>query len=78
MEDDDWECEGGDEYVEVSVPTELVRRVISGLGDIMQEWERESRLKGEEFNAMIGTSAIHIAVQFMDRCMERMVGETIQ
>jgi hypothetical protein len=74
MERDDWE----DDYVEVSVPTELVRRVISGLSDIMMEWEHECRDKGEEFNAMIGTSAIHIAVQFIDRSMQRMAGETIQ
>ena len=76
MERDDWDedCE----FVEIAVPTELVRRIIEGLSDIMQEWEAEARDKGDEFNAMIGTSAIHIAVQFMDRCMQRMAGETVQ
>lgn len=76
MERDDWEDDC--DFVEISVPTELVKRIIEGLSDIMQEWEGEAREKGEEFNVMIGTSAIHIAVQFMDRCMQRMAGETVQ
>ena len=33
------------EYVEVSVPTELVRRLIDAITDVMQEWQEELCLR---------------------------------
>ena len=35
--------DGEDEYVEISVPTELVRRVVNAITTVMIEWEREQR-----------------------------------
>jgi hypothetical protein len=72
MESDDWE---GDGYVEVSVPTELIKRLINAISGVMQEWEKES--KGE-FTALIGNTAMHIAADFIDASMERVQGETMQ
>lgn len=76
MEPDNWEDD--DEFVEVTVPTELVRRVIAAISDVMMQWESECRDKNEEFNALIGTSAVHMAMRFIDTCMERMPEETVQ
>lgn len=67
-----------DEYVEVSVPTELVKRLINAISDVMQGWEREAISRGQEFNALIGNSAMHIATNFIDASMERIQGETMQ
>jgi hypothetical protein len=44
----------------------------------MREWEMEQREEGEEFNALIGNSAVHLAVRFIDDCMEKIPGETMQ
>ena len=63
MEGDDGE---DNEYVEVSVPTELVRRVVDAITDVMVEWEREKTDAGEDFDALIGNAAAHIAVDFLD------------
>lgn len=76
MERDDWEDAG--DFVEVSVPTELVKRVIEAISSVMREWEEEQREEGEEFNAMIGVMASHVAVKFIDSCFERIPGETMQ
>ena len=76
MERDDWEDDG--EFVEISVPTELVKRVVEAIGGVMMQWQVEQKEKGEEFNALIGASAVHIAMDFMDACMERLPNETIQ
>ena len=76
MERDDWEDDS--EFVEVSVPTELVKRVVEAIGGVMMQWQVEQKEKGEEFNALIGASAVHIAMDFMDACMERLPNETIQ
>jgi len=64
-----------DEYFEVSVPTELVKRLINAISDVMQKWEKES---DGEFTALIGNAAMHIATDFIDSNMEKMRGETIQ
>ncbi len=76
MERDDWE--DAEELVEVTVPTELVKRVVEAISNVMIEWEDEQRAIGVEFNALIGTSAVHMAMQFIDRCMERLPNETMQ
>ena len=76
MERDDWE--DNDEFVEVSVPTELVKRVVEAIGGVMMQWQLEQKEKGEEFNALIGASAVHLAMDFMDACMARLPNETIQ
>lgn len=76
MERDDWEDADG--FVEVSVPTELVKRVVNAISAVMREWEMEQREQGEEFNALIGNSAVHLAVRFIDDCMEKIPGETMQ
>lgn len=76
MERDDWEDDS--EFVEISVPTELVKRVVEAIGGVMMQWQVEQKEKGEEFNALIGASAVHIAMDFMDACMERLPNETIQ
>ena len=76
MERDDWE--DADELGEVTVPTELVKRVVEAISNVMIEWEDEQRAIGVEFNALIGTSAVHMAMQFIDRCMERLPNETMQ
>jgi len=75
MERDDWD---GDEFVEVAIPTELVKRVVNAISAVMREWELERREDGEEFNALIGRSAAHLAVRFIDDCMEKIPGETMQ
>ena len=76
MERDDWEDDS--EFVEISVPTELVKRVVEAIGGVMMQWQIEQKEKGEEFNALIGASAVHLAMDFMDACMERLPNETIQ
>lgn len=76
MERDDWA--DTEEFVEVSVPTELVKRVVEAIGSVMIQWQAEQKEKGEEFNALIGASAVHLAMDFMDACMARMPNETIQ
>ena len=64
-----------DEYFEVSVPTELVKRLINAISGVMQEWEKES---GGEFTALIGNAAMHMATDFIDASMEKIRGETVQ
>ena len=76
MERDDWE--DAEEFVEISVPTELVKRVVEAISNVMIDWEQEQRDAGIEFNALIGASAVHMAMQFIDRCMERLPNETMQ
>lgn len=76
MERDDWEDAG--EFVEVTVPTELIKRVVEAISEVMIKWEQEQRDAGQEFNALIGASAVHMAMQFIDNCMERMPNETMQ
>jgi hypothetical protein len=76
MERDDWEDAG--DYVEVSVPTELVKRVVSAISITMMDWEKEQRDKGEEFNALIGMSAVKLALDFIGESMENIHGETMQ
>ena len=66
------------EYVEVSVPTELVRRLIDAITDVMQEWQEEARDRGEVFTALVGNSAMHIATEFIDASIEKLYGETMQ
>jgi len=56
----------GNEYVEVSVPTQLVMRVVNAIIDVMVEWERERTEAGEDFDALIGNAAAHVAVDFLD------------
>lgn len=77
MERDDWEHED-DDYVEVSVPTELVKRVINGVSDVMKDWEEESRNRGDEFNLLIGMSAMRLAFDFIEKSMMQREGETMQ
>lgn len=77
MERDDWYGEDGD-YVEVSVPTELVKRVISGMSNIMQEWEGEASGRDEEFSALIGVAAMKIALDFIETSLSSLEGRTIQ
>lgn len=77
MERDDWECED-DDYVEISVPTELVKRVVNAVSDVMCEWEAEATRKGEDFNLLIGMSAIKLAFDFMDTSVQRLEKETMQ
>lgn len=77
MERDDWECEG-DDYVEISVPTELVKRVVNGVSDVMREWEAEATSRGEEFNLLIGMAAVKLAFDFMDTSVQRLEKETMQ
>lgn len=76
MERDNWE--DAEEFVEVTVPTELIKRVVEAISDVMVQWEQEQRDIGVEFNALIGASAVHMAMQFIDRCMERLPNETMQ
>ena len=76
MERDDWE--DASEYVEVSVPTELVKRVINGVSDIMKDWEVEATSQDQEFNALIGMAAMRIAFDFIETSMENMSTETMQ
>lgn len=76
MERDNWE--DAEEFVEVTVPTELIKRVVEAISDVMIQWEQEQRDVGVEFNALIGASAVHMAMQFIDRCMERLPNETMQ
>lgn len=76
MERYDWEDDG--DFVEISVPTELVKRVVEAIGGVMMQWQIEQKEKGEEFNALIGASAVRVAMDFMDACMERLPNETIQ
>jgi hypothetical protein len=64
-----------DEYVEVSVPTELIKRLINAISEVMQGWEKES---GGEFTALIGNTALHIATDFIDASMAKIQGETMQ
>jgi len=52
--------------------------VVEAISNVMIEWEDEQRAIGVEFNALIGTSAVHMAMQFIDRCMERLPNETMQ
>ena len=66
---------GEDGYVAVSVPTELVKRLINAISDVMQEWEQESN---EEFTALVGNTALHIATDFIDASMVKIHGETMQ
>jgi hypothetical protein len=75
MERDNWD---DDEFVEVAIPTELVRRVIASISETMMEWENECQINGAEFNALIGTAAVHAAVRFIDTSFGQMEGETIQ
>lgn len=76
MERDDWE--DPDDYVEVSVPTELVKRVVDAISTTMMQWESEQRAEGEEFNALVGMSAVKLALDFIGESMENMRGETVQ
>jgi hypothetical protein len=71
MEGDD----GEGDYIAVSVPTELVKRLINAISGVMQEWEKEH--KGG-FTALVGNAAMHIATEFIDASMERVQGETMQ
>jgi hypothetical protein len=64
-----------DEYVEVSVPTELIKRLINAIIEVMQDWEKES--KGE-FSPLIGNTALHIATDFIVASMVKIQGETMQ
>lgn len=73
----DRDC-GEDEYVEISVPTELVRRVVESITDVMVQWEREQREAGESFSVLIGNAAMHIAVDYLDTIAGAVTGETIQ
>lgn len=76
MEPDDREDD--DEFVEVSIPTALIGRLIHAISDVMIQWEAECKAEGGEFNALIGVSAAHMAVDFIDKCMDRMPNETVQ
>jgi hypothetical protein len=69
---------GEDEYVEVSVPTELVRRVVTAIADVMVEWEQEQREAGENFSVLTGNAAMHIAMDYFDTIASVVDGETIQ
>lgn len=77
MERDDWEFPDS-EFVEIAIPTELIRRVIASISDTMLEWEEECQRNGTEFNALIGTAAVHAAVRFIDTSFGQMEGETMQ
>ena len=66
------------EYIEVSVPTQLVRRLIDAITDVMQEWGEEAKDRGEVFTALVGNSAMHIAIDFIDASIEKLHGETLQ
>lgn len=67
-----------DEFVEISVPTELVRRVVTAIADVMVEWEREQREAGENFSALTGHAAMHIAMDYLDTIASASDGETLQ
>ena len=69
---------GEDEYVEISVPTELVRRVVTAITDVMVEWEKEQREAGEKFSVLTGNAAMHIAVDYLDTIAGAVTGETVQ
>jgi hypothetical protein len=69
---------GEGEFVAVSVPTDLVRRLIDAITDVMQEWEEEAKDRGEIFTALVGNSAMHIATEFIDASIENLHGETLQ
>lgn len=69
---------GEDGYIEVSVPTELVKRLINAISDVLKEWGKEASDRGEMFTALVGNSAMHIATDFIDASMERLQGETLQ
>jgi hypothetical protein len=67
-----------DEFVEISVPTELVRRVVTAITDVMVEWEQEQREAGEKFSVLTGNAAMHIAMDYLDTIAVVMDGETLQ
>jgi hypothetical protein len=67
-----------DEYIEISVPTELVRRVVTAITDVMVEWEKEQREAGEKFSVLTGNAAMHIAMDYLDTIASVVDGETIQ
>lgn len=73
----DRDC-GEDEYVEISVPTELVKRVVMAITDVMVQWASEQREAGESFSVLIGNAAMHIAVDYLDTIAGSVPGETIQ
>lgn len=77
MERDDWDGEDCG-FVEISVPTELVKRVINGMSDIMQKWEKESADKGDEFTALVGVAAMEIAFDFIKTSLSSLADRTIQ
>ena len=66
------------EYIEISVPTELVRRVINAITSVMIEWEREQREVDVSFSALTGNAAMHIAVDYLDTIAGAVERETIQ
>jgi hypothetical protein len=70
--------DGEGEYVEISVPTELVRRVISAITDVMIQWEREQREDEGSFSALTGNAAMHIAVDYLDTIAVAAATETMQ
>jgi hypothetical protein len=67
-----------DEFVEISVPTELVRRVVTAITDVMVEWEQEQREAGEKFSVLTGNAAMHIAMDYLDTIASVVDGETLQ
>jgi len=70
--------DGEDEYVEISVPTELVRRVVDAITSVMIEWEREQREADVSFSALTGNAAMHIAVDYLDTIAVAVATETMQ
>lgn len=65
-------------YVEISVPTQLVGRVVNAIVDVMVQWEQEQSEAGEGFNALTGNAAMHIAVDYLDAIVEAAAKGTIQ
>ena len=70
--------DGEGEYVEISVPTELVRRVVNAITTVMIEWEREQREADVSFSALTGNAAMHIAVDYLDTIAVAVATETMQ
>lgn len=69
---------GEDGYVEISVPTELVKRVVMAITDVMVQWASEQKDAGGTFSVLIGNAAMHIAVDYLDTISEKVTGETMQ
>ncbi len=67
-----------DGYVEISVPTELVKRVVMAITDVMVQWASEQKDTGGTFSVLTGNAAMHIAVDYLDTIAGEVTGETIQ